>query len=175
MKYMKMTMTKGNSMRHVESGEAGFTVLEVAVASVISMVGLIMLASLFTLGIAQNRVVKQYTTATALARKKIEEINAVERTDARISTTGGGLNRPDVVNDSAQNGFTDTVYVNPETGIVTNIIPTGATPIYDRYWKVEQDPQFDTNARIISVRVVARQPAVGRTTEETILTTIRSW
>ena len=162
-------------MQELKSSESGFTVLEVAVAAVISTVGLVILAGLFTLGIAQNRMVKQYTTATALARQKLEEINAVERTDARVANIGGGLNRPEVSGDAAQTGYTDTVYVNPQTGMVTTVIPTGATPIYDRYWKVEQDPQFNTTARIISVRVVARQASVGNKSEETILTTIRSW
>jgi hypothetical protein len=162
-------------MQELKSSESGFTVLEVAVAAVISTVGLVILAGLFTLGIAQNRMVKQYTTATALARQKLEEINAVERTDARVADIGGGLNRPGVSGDAAQTGYTDTVYVNPQTGVVTPVIPSGATPIYDRYWKVEQDPQFNTTARIISVRVVARQASVGNKSEETILTTIRSW
>jgi hypothetical protein len=162
-------------MQEFKSSEAGFTVLEVAVAAVISTVGLVVLAGLFTLGIAQNRLVKQYTTATALARQKLEEINAVERTDPRVANVGGGLNRPGVTNDAAQTGYADTVYVNPETGVVTPIIPTGATPIYDRYWKVEQDPEFNTTARIISVRVVARQASIGKKAEETVLTTIRSW
>jgi type II secretory pathway pseudopilin PulG len=158
-------------MRHVENGEAGFTILEVAIASVISTVGLVFLATLFTLGIAQNRMVKQYTTATSLAQQKLEEINAVERTDTRL-TVGGGLAKDDT--DPKQTGYYDTVYVNPETGTVTNVIPQGATPIYDRYWKVENDPSFN-NTRIISVRVTARQPTVGRKSEETTLTTVRSW
>lgn len=158
-------------MRHVENGEAGFTILEVAIASVISTVGLVFLATLFTLGIAQNRMVKQYTTATSLAQQKLEEINAVERTDTRL-TVGGGLAKDDT--DPKQIGYFDTVYVNPETGTVTNVIPQGATPIYDRYWKVENDPSFN-NTRIISVRVTARQPTVGRKSEETTLTTVRSW
>jgi type II secretory pathway pseudopilin PulG len=158
-------------MRHDESGEAGFTILEVAIASVISTVGLVFLATLFTLGIAQNRMVKQYTTATSLAQQKLEEINAVERTDTRL-TVGGGLAKDDT--DPKQTGYYDTVYVNPESGTVTNVIPQGATPIYDRYWKVENDPSFN-NTRIISVRVAARQPTVGRKSEETTLTTVRSW
>jgi hypothetical protein len=155
----------------VKSDEAGFTVLEVAIASVVSTVGLVFLATLFTLGIAQNRMVKQYTTATALAQQKLEEINAVERTDSRL-TVGGGLNKDST--DLKQTGYYDTVYVNPETGIVTNVIPTGATPIYDRYWKVENDPTLN-NTRIVSVRVAARQPTVGRNSEETTLTTVRAW
>jgi Tfp pilus assembly protein PilV len=158
-------------MRRYESDEAGFTILEVALASVITMVGLAFLAGLFTLGIAQNRMVKQYTTATSLAQQKLEELNAIERTDARLAV-GGGLNTSTA--DAAANNYNDTVYVDPSTGIVTNVIPQGATPIYDRYWKVEADSQLGTTF-IISVRVVARQPSVGRTAEQTTLTTARSW
>ena len=163
-------------MQRFESDESGFTVLEVAIASVITMVGLVFLASLFTLGIAQNRLVKQYTTATALARQKLEELNAIDTSDPQLSGTGGGLNRPNVTNDQAQPDYNDTVYVNPQTGVVTTEIPQGATPIYDRYWKVENDPDPQlTNTRIISVRVVARQPSIGRTAEQVTLTTARSW
>ena len=157
-------------MQRCENDEAGFTVLEVAIAAVISTVGLVFLATLFTLGIAQNRMIKQYSTATALARQKLEELNAIEKTDARL-TVGGGLN---VTGDAGATGYKDTVYVNPETGIVTTIIPQGATPIYDRYWKIEADSQLN-NTYILSVRVVARQPTVGHRNEETTLTTVRSW
>ncbi|HKQ07248.1 MAG TPA: hypothetical protein VJ464_19135 [Blastocatellia bacterium] len=157
-------------MQAQESTEAGFTVLEVAMASVITMVSLSFLAGLFTLGIAQNRMVKQYTTTTALAQQKLEELNAIERGDTRL-TVGGGLN---VTGDPAATNYNDTVYVDPATGTVTSNIPQGATPIYDRYWKIEADPQLTTTF-IMSVRVVARQPSVGRTAEETTLTTARGW
>lgn len=158
------------------NNEAGFTVLEVAMASVITMVGLAFLAGLFTLGIAQNRMVKQYTTATGLARQKLEELNSIEQADARLAV-GGGLNRPDLANDTPQANYKDTVYVNPETGMVENDpnnFPTGATPIYDRYWRIENDSQLTTTF-IISVRVVARQPSVGRSPEEATLTTARGF
>ena len=159
-----------NSIPVKQSDEAGFTVLEVAMAAVITMVSLSFLAGLFTLGIAQNRMVKQYTTTTALARQKLEELNAIERSDARLAV-GGGLN---VSGDPAATSYNDTVYVDPATGTVSTTIPQGATPIYDRYWKVEADPQLTTTF-IISVRVVARQPSIGRTAEETTLTTARGW
>ena len=152
------------------SDEAGFTVLEVAMASVITMVSLTFLAGLFTLGIAQNRLVKQYTTTTALARQKLEELNAIERGDARLAV-GGGLN---VTGDPAATNYKDTVFVDPSTGTVSTTIPQGATPIYDRYWKIEADPQLATTY-LISVRVVARQASLGRTAEETTLTTGRGW
>ena len=157
-------------MQRQESNEAGFTVLEVAVASVVTMVGLAFLAGLFTLGIAQNRLVKQYTTATSLARQKIEELTSIEQNDARLAV-GGGLN---VTGDPAVTNYNDTVYVNPDTGVVSNVIPQGATPIYDRYWKIENDPQLTTTI-LISVRVVARQSSGGRTPEQVTLTTARGF
>lgn len=170
---------RAHPVQRFKGGEAGFTVLEVAVAAVISTAGLVFLASLFTLGIAQNRMVKQHTTATALAQQKLEEFNAYEKTDPRIVTVGGGLNitgdpAPALPTDPNAVKYRDTVYVDPETGTVTPVIPQGKTPIYDRYWKIENDPAL-TNTRIISVRVIARQPAVGRNAEEATLTTVRSW
>lgn len=156
-------------MRVEENNESGFTLIEVAVASFITMSSLVFLAGLFTLAMAQNRLVKQYTTAVALAQWKLEELNAIETSDNRLDV-GGGLTEG-----TKQKDYYDTVYVNPETGEVTNIIPEGVTPIYDRYWKVEDDASLDGNALIISVTVKARQPSIGRTAEEATLATERCW
>ncbi|HKP88053.1 MAG TPA: prepilin-type N-terminal cleavage/methylation domain-containing protein [Blastocatellia bacterium] len=155
-------------MKVEESNESGFTLIEVAVASIIMMVGLVFLASLFTLAMSQNHLVKQETTTTALAQWKLEEVNAIEPTDDRLDP-GGGLTEG-----TKQTNYCDTVYVNPETGQVTTTIPQGATPIYDRYWLVENDSTL-ANTRLITVRVKSRQPSMGRTSEETTLTTVRSW
>jgi prepilin-type N-terminal cleavage/methylation domain-containing protein len=51
--------------------EKGFTLIEVAVASIIMTVGLIFLAGLFTLAISQNKLVKQSTTTTMVAQQKL--------------------------------------------------------------------------------------------------------
>ena len=155
-------------MRFEENNEGGFTVLETAIASLITMTSLVFLAGLFTLGMAQNRLVKQYTTAVALAQQKLEELNAIETSDRRLRI-GGGLTEQTKVNN-----YCDTVYVDPDTGVITTNIPAGTTPIYDRYWQVEADPQLN-RAVIVSVRVKARQPSLGRGVEETTLTTVRSW
>ena len=155
-------------MKVGEKNESGFTLIEVAVASVITMVGLVFLATLFTLAMAQNHLVKQETTATALAQQKLEEINAVDPGDVRLDV-GGGLTEA-----TKANNYFDTLYVNPDTGVVTTVIPQGATPIYDRYWMVENDSSLN-NTVLITVRVKARQPSMGKTAEETTLTTVRSW
>lgn len=154
-------------MQFEENNESGFTVLEVAVASVITLTGLVFLAGLFTLAMAQNRLVKQYTTAVALAQWKLEELNAIETSDRRLSV-GGSLT-------AGLRDYSDTVYVDPENGQVTTEIPAGVTPIYDRFWKIEDDTNFESNAKIISVKVRARQPSIGRTAEEATLATERSW
>lgn len=157
-------------MRFEESNESGFSLIEVAIASFITMSSLVFLAGLFTLAMAQNRLVKQYTTSVALAQEKLEELNAVETSDRRLDI-GGGLD-----DDTKQRDYYDTVYVDPDTGQVTNIIPEGVTPIYDRFWQIEADPSLEgTNAVIISVKVRSRQPSIGRTAEETTLATERSW
>ncbi|HKS42945.1 MAG TPA: prepilin-type N-terminal cleavage/methylation domain-containing protein [Blastocatellia bacterium] len=155
-------------MKVGENNESGFTMIEVAVASVIMTVGLVFLATLFTLTIGQNRHVKQSTTATALAQQKLEELNAIEPSDPRLFV-GGGLDEA-----SKKTDYYDTLYVDAVTGEITTTIPTGGTPIYDRYWQVENDTSL-TQARVLTVRVKARQPSVGKTADETKLTTIRSW
>jgi len=153
--------------------EKGFTLIEVAISSVITMVGLIFLASLFTLAMSQNRLTKQHTATTALAQKKLEELMAIERNDARL-TIGGGL-------DSAakQDTYYDQVFVN-DAGTITTTIPAGKSANYNRFWKIEADPGGLANAVLISVKVVAVQTAKPgqngeQTNEQTTLSTVRSW
>jgi hypothetical protein len=159
-------------MRVPENNQSGFTLIEVAIASVITMVGLIFLASLFTLAIMQNRVVKQFTSTTALAQEKIEELNAIDYGDD-LMTPGGDLDDQVKV---GNNNYFDEIFVDEATGQVKvgNQIPQGEVPHYRRYWKIENDPEL-INTVIISVRVAALQ--AGRNAgmaEETTLATVRS-
>jgi hypothetical protein len=159
-------------MRVPENDQAGFTLIEVAIASIITMVGLIFLASLFTLAITQNRVVRQFTSTTALAQEKIEELNAIDYGDDMMSP-GGDLD--DQVKVGA-NDYFDEIFVDDMTGEVKkgSQIPQGQVPHYRRYWKIENDPEL-INTLIISVRVAALQAGrnVGMA-EETTLATVRS-
>jgi hypothetical protein len=159
-------------MRVPKNDQGGFTIIEVAVASVITMVGLIFLASLFTLAITQNRVVRQFTSTTALAQEKIEELNAIDYGDKKMNV-GGDLEAQVSVDDIA---YFDEVFVDDQTGnVMTGAqIPQGQVPHYRRYWRIENDPEL-INTLIISVRVAALQ--AGRNTgaaEETTLATVRS-
>jgi type II secretory pathway pseudopilin PulG len=160
-------------MRGNESDQCGFTILEVAVAAVISLVGLVFLAGLFTLSISQNRLVKQFTATTALAQEKIEEMNAIDYGDDRVSP-GGDLDTPTTEGNNV--AYFDEVYVDDKTGEVKvgNQIPTGQTAQYRRLWLIENDPELISTV-IISVRVVALQAGHNKgKAEETTLTTVRS-
>ena len=159
-------------MRVTENDQGGFTIIEVAVASIITMVGLIFLASLFTLAMTQNRVVKQFTSTTALAQEKIEELNAIDYGDKKMKV-GGELEAQISVDDVV---YFDEVFIDDQTGDVKTgaQIPQGQVPHYRRYWRIENDPEL-MNTLIISVRVAALQ--AGRNTgmtEETTLATVRS-
>jgi hypothetical protein len=159
-------------MRVPENDQGGFTLIEVAIASIITMVGLIFLASLFTLAMTQNRVVKQFTSTTALAQEKIEELNAIDYGDNKMSVGGDLENQFSVGNVN----YFDEVFVDDQTGdVMTGAqIPQGQVPHYRRYWRIENDPEL-INTLIISVRVAALQ--AGRNTgmaEETTLATVRS-
>jgi len=154
--------------------EAGFTLIEVAVASVISMTGLVFLATLFTLAIAQNKHVKQATSSITFAQEKIEALGAIPNSDRRLNLGGDLKNQVTVtLSDGSTLDFFDTILVD-ETGTVTVPAPNGVFPTYRRYWKIESDPSM-AGAIVITVRVVAANPGRGKLPEETTFTTIRSF
>jgi prepilin-type N-terminal cleavage/methylation domain-containing protein len=162
-----------DSMTGRGNNEGGFTMIEVAVASAISLVGLVFLASLFTLSISQNRMIKQFNATTALAQEMMEQLNAIDFGDDRMKV-GGDLSAAAVVG-GLQYG--DDVFVDDKTGKVYAgaQIPGGETANYRRFWRIENDPEL-INTVIVSVRVVALQSGHNNAqTEETTLTTVRSW
>ncbi|PYP83936.1 MAG: hypothetical protein DMF61_21635 [Blastocatellia bacterium AA13] len=152
----------------MKKDERGFTLIEVCVASIVIMTGLVSLATLFTLALKQNRTVKQFISSTAIAQQKIEELSAIDVSDARLAV-GGNLT-------AAATNYADQLTVDESTGAVT-ATPNGQVASYFRYWKIEADPasagNLLSNTIIISVRVVAAFGGQGKTPEETTLTTAR--
>ncbi len=148
--------------------EKGFTLIEVCVASIVIMTGLVSLATLFTLALKQNRAIKQFTSTTAIAQQKLEELSAIDVSDTRLAV-GGSLT-------AATQNYTDQLSVD-EPGETISATATGQIPSYYRYWKIEADPASSgnllSNTIIISVRVVAAYGAAGSMPEETTLTTAR--
>ena len=155
--------------------ERGFSLIEVAIASVITMVGLVFLAGMFTLAMSQNRMVKQHTTTTALAQQKLEELMAIEKNDARLLIPGGQTEVGNLTEAGKVTNYYDSLCVN-DAGVPSTDCSGGAVPSYRRYWKVENDPGGFDRAIVIAVRVVALQAArAGAMNEETTLTTVRSF
>lgn len=168
-----------------QTGQGGFTIIEVSLASLITLVGLVCLAGLFTLSISQNKIVKQFTSTTAFAQEKIEQLTALEQGDARLAV-GGNLTASATVGGIV---YSDDIYVSNDTKdsdvgtvYINSAIPTGRPVLYRRYWSVQlvPTPTLPTatlaNSVLIGVRVVALQS--GRNTgkpEETTLTIVRSW
>jgi len=178
-----------------QTGQGGFTLIEVSIASLIVLVGLVALAGLFTLSISQNKIVKQYTSTTAFAQEKIEQLTALEQGDVRL-VVGGSLTAPVTVTTGGTPAtilYSDDIYVsdNAADSDVGTVYMTSSGPAipggnvnaqYRRYWSVQlvPTPSLPTatlaNSVLIGVRVVALQ--AGRNTgkaEETTLTIVRSW
>lgn len=156
----------------VENSQSGFSIIEVSVASVVSMVGLLCLAGLFTLSISQGRVVKQFSASTALAQEKLEQLTTFERSDSRLAV-GGDLNTAQTVGALV---YSDDIFVEDTGQVYINTsIPSGSKAQYRRFWTVQSSPTL-TNTMIVAVRVVALQ--AGRNSgkaEETTLMSVRSW
>jgi Tfp pilus assembly protein PilV len=155
-----------------ENSQSGFTILEVSVASVVSMVGLLCLAGLFTLSISQSRHIKQFSSTTALAQEKLEQLTTLERSDSRLSV-GGDLNSAQTVGTLS---YSDDICVDDAGEVYTNgNIPSGSKAQYRRFWTVQSSPTL-TNTVIVAVRVVALQAGrnIGKS-EETTLMSVRSW
>ena len=157
-----MGMSRANT-----KAEQGFTLVEVAVASLVMTIALIFLASLFTLAITQNRLNNHFASTTALAQQKLEELLAIERTDNRLAN-GGGLDEG-----TKQTNYWDQIYVDP-SGIIQTDIPPGEVANYARYWLIQDDPGGLPATFLISVQVIALQ-ASRRSNEFTVLTTTRSF
>lgn len=162
--------------------EQGFSLLEVTVAAVISMVSLVFLASLFTLAIGQNRIVKQHTTTTALAQRKLEELMAIERNDARLLIPGGQTSVGSLVEATKVTNYWETLCVDGAGQPSVDCSSEGQVVTYRRYWTIKNDPGGLDRAIVIAVRVVALQAGRGvkvvgssSPNEETILTTVRSF
>src|SRR5258708_1362057 len=145
--------------------EQGFSLIEVAIASVITMVGLVFLAGMFTLAMSQNRMVKQHTTTTALAQQKLEGLREREKTEGRFLIPGGQTEVGNLTEAGKVTNYYDSLWVN-DAGVPSTDCSGGAVPSYRRYWKVENDPGGSDRAIVIAVRGVALQAARRRGFEE---------
>ena len=96
------------------------------------MIGLIFLASLFTLAITQNRVVNQFTSALALAQAEDRGVECRRPERRHDCARAANLTTKNTTN--GMNYF-DSIYVNGHGKIlVGDEIPQGQVPHYTRFW-----------------------------------------
>ena len=129
-------------------GEAGFSLVETMIASLVLTVGLVGLLQLLAVATVMHSDARHATTATLLAQAKIDELMKKNLTTAAAVQVGGSISA-DVVN------YFDT----PDAGIT-------------RRWVVEAGPV--ANTRLLTVKVENKGGRVyGR--EQQLTTIIRQW
>ncbi len=176
--------------------QSGFSLIEVLVASIILMTGVIALAELFIISTSANRVARATTTTMALAQQKMEQLRGMTfgfdmlglplsdmTTDVSVvpfTNTGSGLS-PSPPGSLTQNtaGFVD--YLDQ----YGNWVGSGANPprgtVYMRRWSIEPLPTNPNNTLILQVLVTRRvdrgtanQGNVGRLPEEARLVSVKT-
>lgn len=156
-------------------GEAGFSLVEVLVASAILMTGLIAVAQMFVASTHQNMEARRVTTTAVLAQQKIEQLRALawgfdefglpvsdfgsDITVTPPTPTGGvGLQAsPPNTLTSSTPGYVD--YLDA----YGNYAGTGSTPpanaLYVRRWSIEPLPTNPNNTLVFQVLVGRISPS----------------
>ena len=66
-----------NESTITENNAAGFTLIEAVIAMMVTVVGLVSIAGMFSLAMKTNASSRNFTTATTLAQDKLEQLGAV--------------------------------------------------------------------------------------------------
>jgi type II secretory pathway pseudopilin PulG len=157
------------------SGEAGFSLVEVLVAAVVLMVGVIAVAQMFVASTHQNMEARRVTTTAVLAQQKIEQLRAlawgfdefglpVSDFSSNIAvtppTSSGGVGlqaSPDYSLFNSVSGYVD--YLDA----YGSWVGTGATPpanaIYVRRWSIDPLPTNPNNTLVFQVLVGRISPS----------------
>ncbi len=72
----KATVTLAGRSRIHSRDAAGFTMIEAIIAMLVTVVGLVSIAGMFTLAMKTNASSRNYTTATTFAQDKLEQLGA---------------------------------------------------------------------------------------------------
>ncbi len=164
----------------IAAAEGGFSLVEVLVAAVVLMTGLIAVAQMFVISTNTNREARRVTSTAVLAQQKIEQLRALtwgfddfglpisdyssNVTVTPPTSTGGAGLLPSPANTltTSTTGFVD--YLD-EYGAW---VGTGTTPpanaIYVRRWSIEPLPTNPNNTLVFQV-LVGRVTPVGPDSE----------
>jgi hypothetical protein len=180
-----------------QSGEAGSTFVEVMVAALVMLTGVLTMAQLFMASTASNLAAKRDSFATVLAEQKIEQLRSLawgfdiqglpvsdfaSDTSVEPMTGNGGTGlQPSPSNTLQANtgGYVD--HLGPTGQIVGNGVQAPAAAVYTRRWSIEPLPTNPNNTLIIQVLVTpnrvrgqADQGNVGRLVDEARVITVKT-
>jgi type II secretory pathway pseudopilin PulG len=179
------------------SAEAGSTLVEVMVATVLLATGVLTMAQLFMASTASNLSAKKDTFATVLAEQKVEQLRALawgfdvqglplsdfaSDTSVEPMTAAGGTGLQPSPGSALQSNTTGYVdHVGPTGQIVGNDVLAPATAVYTRRWSIEPLPTNPNNTLIIQVLVTpnrvrgqSEQGSVGRLPGEARVVTVKT-
>lgn len=179
------------------SGEAGMTLVEVLVATVIFITGVLTMAQLFMASTMTNRAARNDTFATVLAEQKVEQLRSLawgfdmqglpvsdftSDTSVEPMVMGGGTGlqpSPASALQTNTNGYVD--HVSATGQIVGNDVQPPAAAVYTRRWSIEPLPTNPNNTLIIQVlvtpnrvRAQADGGSVGRLPGEARMITVKT-
>jgi type II secretory pathway pseudopilin PulG len=153
------------------SGESGTTLVEVLVATLILISGVLTMAQMFTISTKSNMSSRRTTLTTVLAEQKLEQLRALTwgfdpqglpvsdfSTDTAVepeSPNGGSGLQPSPPTALQENtpGYVDHVDVSGQ--IVGNAAQPPAAAVYTRRWSIEPLPTNPNNTLILQVLVTA--------------------
>ena len=187
-------MAKSNSYR---KSEAGFSIIEVLVATGLLATALVALAQLFAIATATNQAARNSTLTMILAEQKIEQLRALQYTFDRVglpvqdtatdlsvyppAATGGKGLSPHTDNTLQANtdGYVDYLDHFGRTLGGGTVIPENTAFI--RRWSIEPLPTNPNNVVILQVLVTRQRDrgtgdagSVSRGPQEARLVTIKS-
>ena len=136
------------------SSQRGFTLVEVIVAMLICVVGLVAMAGLLAVTLRMQQLGRNSTSAVRMAQDKIDELSAMNfNTEPQISC-GGSL----TTNAANHN---DVPVVN------------GVNQPYRRRWLVQAGPDADPQLRMVTVRLIPDNVDRNTGTQYDMVTVLR--
>jgi hypothetical protein len=153
------------------AGEAGTTLVEVLISTVILVTGVLTMAQMFTISTKSNLASRRTTLTTVLAEQKLEQLRALTwgfdpqglpvsdfstdtSVEPEVPNGGTGLQpSPGTALQENTAGYVDHVDVNGQ--IVGNAALPPATAVYTRRWSIEPLPTNPNNTLILQVLVTA--------------------
>ena len=187
-------MAKSNSYR---KSEAGFSIIEVLVATGLLATALVALAQLFAIATATNQAARNSTLTMMLAEQKIEQLRALQYTFDRVglpvqdTATDLAVYPPAAAGGKGLSPHTDNTLQANTDGYVDYLDAWGRTlgggtvipdnTAFIRRWSIEPLPTNPNNVIILQVLVTRQRDrgtgnagSVSRGPQEARLVTIKS-